>query len=146
MLKLSKLADYAVVIITALDSHEDELVSASILAQENTFARNRQSPKFLKLLSASNIVTSIRGVKGGYKLSAGIDKISIKDVITALDGPIALTACVEDSGEGCEFAPTCAMHGRWNRVNRAIKEALEVVSIYDMTQFERLKKQNKKRA
>lgn len=145
MLKLSKLADYAVVIITALDSHEDELVSASILSQETRLPEPTVA-KVLKLLSASNIVTSIRGVKGGYKLSAGIDKISIKDVITALDGPIALTACVEDSGEGCEFAPTCAMHGRWNRVNKAIKEALEAVSIYDMTQFERLKKQNKKRA
>ena len=145
MLKLSKLADYAVVIITALDSHEDELVSASILAQETRLPEPTVA-KVLKLLSASNIVTSIRGVKGGYKLSAGIDQISIKDVITALDGPIALTACVEDSGEGCEFAPTCAMHGRWNRVNKAIKEALEAVSIYDMTQFERLKKLNKKRA
>ncbi len=135
MLKLSKLADYAVVIIGALDTHENESVSASLLAQETRLPEPTVA-KVLKLLSAAHIVTSIRGVKGGYQLARGVDKISIKDVITALDGPIALTACVEDTGDGCEFAPTCAMHGRWNRVNLAIKNALEAVTIHDMTQVQ----------
>ena len=139
MLKLSKLADYAVVIISCLENHTGELVSASILAQDTRLPEPTVA-KVLKLLAAADIVKSTRGVKGGYSLSRNVADISIKDVIVALDGPIALTACVEDSGEGCDFAPTCAMHGRWNRVNTAIKTALENVSIANMIEQQNLKK------
>ena len=139
MLKLSKLADYAVVIITCLENHTGELVSASILAQDTRLPEPTVA-KVLKLLAGANIVKSTRGVKGGYSLAMSVSNISIKDVIVALDGPIALTACVEDSGEGCDFAPTCKMHGRWNRVNTAIKTALENVSIASMIEQQNLKK------
>ncbi len=139
MLKLSKLADYAIVIISSLNHHKDELVSASVLAGDARLPEPTVA-KVLKLLAADNIVASIRGVKGGYKLSRPLDQISIKDIITALDGPIALTACVEDSGDGCELSSYCAMHGRWDSVNKAIKQALEDVSVASMIEKQPAKK------
>ncbi len=139
MLKLSKLADYAVIIISCLDTYKGDSISASVLAQDTRLPEPTVA-KVLKLLSGAGIVTSTRGVKGGYSLSRSLSHISIKDVIVALDGPIAMTACVEDSGEGCDFAPQCSMHGRWNQVNHAIKTALENVSIASMTAPVKIKK------
>lgn len=143
MLKLSKLADYAVIIISSLDKFGKESVSASAISADTRLPEPTVA-KVLKLLASADIVTSIRGVKGGYSLSKDLNAISIKEVIVALDGPIALTACVENSGEGCDFAPQCSMHGRWDQVNKAIKQALENVSIADMIEQQNLR--TKKRA
>ena len=131
MIKLSKLADYAVVIIAALDAQKEELVSSSVLSKESKLPEPTVA-KVLKLLASAEIVVSIRGVKGGYKLTKPLDDIKISDVITSVDGPIALTACVETSEECCDFAPQCAMHGRWNQVNKAINDALDMVTVGSM--------------
>ena len=52
--------------------------------------------------------------------------------MTVMDGPIHLTECAEDAAHECQMSKACAMHGRWNKVNRVIRTALEQVSIYDM--------------
>lgn len=137
MLKLSKLADYAVVIIEALSRQEQEAVPASVLAKE-TYLPEPTVAKIMKLLTTAEIVISTRGVKGGYILTMPLTDISVKRVVTAIDGPIALTACTEVSVECCGFASKCSMHGRWDLVNKAIKDILEDISLAEMISYSRV--------
>ena len=93
MLKLSRLTDYAVVVLTIMENQGRDPVSAAILAEQSKLPEPTVA-KILKLLAGGGLVNSIRGIKGGYILEKDLADISVKDVIHALDGPIALTACV----------------------------------------------------
>ncbi len=86
----------------------------------------------MKTLAAGNLVSSQRGAKGGYRLNRDLSAIPIADVIAAIDGPIALTACVEGSPSGCESQGLCPMRGRWDPVNEAIHKALSAITLADM--------------
>ena len=78
--------------------------------------------KVLKTLAARGLVASQRGARGGYRLARDAARHRGGRVIAAIDGPIALTACVD--GGGCDSAALCPMHGRWDPVNEAIRSAL----------------------
>ena len=80
--------------------------------------------KVLKTLAAGGLVASQRGARGGYRLLRPLATIPVADVIAAVDGPIALTACVEASVVECESQGLCPMRGRWDPVNEAIQQAL----------------------
>ena len=88
--------------------------------------------KVLKTLAAGDLVSSQRGARGGYRLNRDLAAIPIADVIAAVDGPIALTACVEGSPSGCESQGLCPMRGRWDPVNDAIHQALSSITLADM--------------
>ena len=72
-------------------------------------------------------------MSGGYSLCKSADEITVKDIVQALDGPIALTACVEGALDHCDVESLCPMRGNWNKVNHAIRDALSQVSLADMT-------------
>lgn len=130
MLKISKLADYAVVVLTAMVNGERTTaaaLSAATRLPEPTVA------KVLKLLAKGKVVSATRGVTGGYVLERPLKKIAVADVIAAVDGPVSLTACVTGGTGDCGFAGSCSVHGRWDGVNIAIRTALESVSLADMT-------------
>lgn len=131
MLKISKLADYAVVILVAIAEHKDDLVSASTLS-ELTKLSEPTVAKTLKLLGRANIVNSVRGINGGYALSDTAENISIRNVISAVDGPISLTACSTGEEPDCSLVDCCTVRGRWNNVNNAICNALSSVTLADM--------------
>ena len=130
MLRLSKLTDYAVVILVHLSSHEGVQTSTGIAAAigipEPTVA------KVLKILAVADLVTSQRGAKGGYRLSRSLGDISISKVIEAVDGPIALTACIEGFPMECDAQGVCPVRGRWNAVNAAVKNAISAITLSDM--------------
>ena len=86
----------------------------------------------LKALAAGGMVGSQRGARGGYHLVRALSDIPVADVITAIDGPIALTACVDGSSGGCESQGLCPMRGRWDPVNDAIHQALNGITLADM--------------
>ena len=67
---------------------------------------------------------------GGYRLTRKLRDIPVAAVISAIDGPIALTACVE--GGDCTTQRLCPMHGRWDPVNMAIQSALSGITLADM--------------
>ncbi|MAF98341.1 MAG: SUF system Fe-S cluster assembly regulator [Micavibrio sp.] len=134
MIKISKLADYAVIILTSYVDEQGQLFSSSQLAQRTKLPEPTVS-KVLKLLSQANLLHSIRGANGGYKLSAELKNITVLDVINAIDGTLAITACVEHANansEQCSHAGSCALKGRWNIVNTHVANALEKVSLQDM--------------
>ena len=131
MLKLSKMTDYAVVILADMAHQKDALLSAHSIAQ-NTKLPEPTVSKILKLLTKHDLIASSRGANGGYALNKNPQDINMADVITATDAPIALTACVDASNQCCDLADSCTIKGQWNPVNIAMQSALENVSLKQM--------------
>ena len=125
------MTDYAVVILADMAGRNGNLVSAGTLASSTNLPEPTVS-KILKLLARHDIISSTRGMNGGYALNMKPEKINMALVIKATDGPIALTSCVTQSAECCDRAHSCAMKGQWNPVNQAMQSALEGVSLLQM--------------
>lgn len=130
MLRLSKLTDYAVVVLVRLAETEGVQTSPGIAAA--TGIPEPTVAKVLKTLSAGGLVVSQRGARGGYRLLRPLADIPVADVIAAVDGPIALAACVDGSAVECEFQGLCPVRGRWDPVNDAIHQALSAITLADM--------------
>jgi FeS assembly SUF system regulator len=130
MLKLSKLTDYAVVVLVRLG--EDRGLQTSGGIAQATGVPEPTVAKVLKILGTAGLVCSQRGARGGYRLARPLDDIPVADVIAAIDGPIALTACVEHSISICDASLLCPVKGRWDAVNTAILDALSAISLADM--------------
>ena len=130
-MKLSKLTDYGVVLLSFLAAGSGKSKSATVLAQE-TGIPGPTVAKLMKMLARHGLVTSTRGIAGGYRLSAPADQVSVAQIISAIEGPIALAACVEASDDLCANEPTCGVAGNWESVNHAVKTALENVTLADM--------------
>jgi FeS assembly SUF system regulator len=88
--------------------------------------------KLLRQLAHEGLLTSQRGVKGGYSLARPPEEISVAAIIRVLEGPIALTACVTEVPGECEHESQCPVRGHWNRINHAVREALDGISLSDM--------------
>ena len=132
MLRLSKLTDYAVVVLTRLDdAAEGGVLTAPVLAGATGLAEPTVA-KVLKILAHAGLVEGRRGALGGYRLTRPLAAIPLIEVITAMDGPIALTACVDNSFGVCESESACPVRGRWDPVNEAIRRALTGISISDL--------------
>ena len=89
--------------------------------------------KILKLLVKEGLLASHRGVKGGYSLTRPADEISMAEIVTALEGPIAITECVSVESD-CSHAALCPVSGNWRRINEAVRTALEGISLAEMAQ------------
>lgn len=132
MLRLSRLTDYAVVVLVRLSRGEAVQTSPGIAA--TTGIPEPTVAKVLKILAARGLVISQRGARGGYRLARPVGSIPVTDVIVAVDGPIALVACVDGGSGLCESQTLCPVRGRWDRVNSAIREALGAVTLADMAE------------
>lgn len=131
MFKLSKMTDYAVVILAQMDKNAEALMSASILATETRLPEPTVS-KILKMLLRNNIVTSVRGAQGGYSLSQNLADISVARVIAATQGPISMTSCVDGNESSCDLSASCSMNNKWNGVNAAMVRTLENITLKEM--------------
>lgn len=130
MLRISKLTDYAIVILSLMAKEHGSTFAATELAERSAITPTTVS-KILKTLAKAGIVTSTRGAKGGYQLSRPPGRTTVASVIDALEGPIAITECgvAQDT---CQQATSCHIRGNWNVINRAVKTALEAVTLIDM--------------
>jgi FeS assembly SUF system regulator len=131
VIRLSKLTDYAVVMLSYMAAREDEVYTTTRLARRSAVPEPTAA-KILKLLARGAILASQRGSNGGYELARPAAEITVAEIIVALEGPIALAACVEGSSDHCGVEQLCSMRGNWNRVNRAIRDALEDITLADM--------------
>jgi len=132
MIKISRLTDYAIVLLSHMAGARDRFVSASGLAEQARLPEPTVS-KILKILARQKLIVSERGAGGGYRMERPAGQIRVTDVIEAMEGPISLTDCVDGSGAGCAAAHAgCAMKGRWDLVNETLKSALEAVTLEDM--------------
>ena len=133
MIRISRMADYGVVALSFMARDASRLYSAATVA-EGTGLPLPSVSKLLKLLVKSGVVTSRRGVSGGYGLGRAPNKISVADLVTAVDGPIALADCLEkSSGSACGIESFCVIREPWQKVSDAIRVALEEVTLADIT-------------
>ena len=131
MLKLGKLADYGTMIVTVLAAEPARLYSAQELATHTHVSAPTVS-KLLKQLTNSGLVESSRGARGGYRLARDPAAITVADVIAAIDGPIGLTQCSVHKGD-CAVESYCGVRSNWRLINTAIRNALESVTLEQMT-------------
>ncbi|MFI3155558.1 MAG: SUF system Fe-S cluster assembly regulator [Methylococcaceae bacterium] len=130
MLRVSKLTDYATVILSFMARDRAQMRAAMEIAAMTGIALPTVS-KILKLLVNANVLISTRGAKGGYALARRPEEISVATVISALEGPIALTEC-SISHQGCEQASGCDILGNWSLINQTLHNALESVTVADL--------------
>jgi FeS assembly SUF system regulator len=130
MLRVSKLTDYATVVMACLAGSGDGVLSAQALAERARLEAPTVS-KLLKQLAQAGLVVSTRGINGGYRLARMAEKITIADIVTAMEGPIGMTECSAHAG-ACGHEPHCGVRVNWQRINHAIADALASVTLADM--------------
>lgn len=131
MIKLSKLADYGIVIMTHLARPGGVQASAQEIAQATRIPAP-MAQKILKALAKDGLLRSQRGVKGGYELARPAVSITVAQIIESLDGPIAVTDCVDAAPGDCVIEALCPARTNWERINSAIREALDEVTLAEM--------------
>lgn len=131
MLRLNRITDYAVVVLTQMVREPDKQVTAPQLSEESSVPAPTVA-KVLKALAKEGVLASQRGVHGGYRLARPAGDISMLEVIRALEGPVSLTACVDGAEGDCNVELLCPVRGNWDRVNTAIRGALADVTLEDM--------------
>jgi FeS assembly SUF system regulator len=127
MLRISKLTDYATVLLAALSGPDSALQSAADLADRTGIGLPTVS-KLLKELQRAGLVVSVRGARGGYQLARPAAAISAAEIIDAVEGPVALTECSSDGGQ-CGIEANCGVGHSWQRVNVAIRRWLEEIKL-----------------
>jgi FeS assembly SUF system regulator len=132
-MRLSNLADYAVVIMSAAARAGDGArLSATVLA-EDTGIPLPTTQKLLGKLAAAGLFRSARGGGGGFVLTRGAGEISLADVVEAVEGPIAMTTCVDEGRQCCALEDACQVRPHWGVVNSAIRGALSGVSLASLS-------------
>ncbi|MFZ1492943.1 MAG: SUF system Fe-S cluster assembly regulator [Candidatus Competibacter denitrificans] len=133
MIRITREADYGILLMTYLAQAESQALSAAALAQQRHLPLPMVS-KILKTLARAGLLTSQRGALGGYSLARPPAAISAADIIGALEGPIAITECSEEGHDGCCSRQTnCEVSGHWPRINQAIFNALQGISLLEMS-------------
>jgi FeS assembly SUF system regulator len=127
MLRISRLTDYATVLLAAMADEPQRVQTAAALARQTHIAPPTVS-KLLKQLQRAGLVSSTRGLRGGYQLARPASQISAAAILDALEGPVALTDCSAGHGQ-CGIEDTCRVGRVWQRLNLAIRRALYDVSL-----------------
>jgi FeS assembly SUF system regulator len=127
---MGKLTDYGIVLMSHLAANRDSQHSAHTLSDAVQMPLPTVK-KVLKALTCGGLLKSERGAQGGYSLNRDPRRISVADIITAIEGPIALTECVSDHGQ-CEQERHCAIQTNWTQINNAVFHALDEVKLANM--------------
>ena len=133
MLRISRLTDYGIVLLAHLASDAArERHNARELAADAELPLPVVS-KILKTLTHGGLLVSHRGAKGGYGLARPAREITVAEIIGVLEGPIALTECTLGPGH-CEQEGSCMVRTPWQRINRALSEALDRISLAELVE------------
>jgi len=132
MIRLSRLTDYGIVLMSNIAADPDRVHNAGEVAAGARLPLPTVS-KLMRRLAQRELLISQRGAKGGYSLARSPDRISVGQIITALEGPVSLTVCTTGKSPGtCKHEPRCPVLGHWQRINRAIRDALDGITLADM--------------
>ncbi len=132
-MRLSNLADYAVITMTAAARHcGGQRVSAGVLAAETALPVPTVQ-KVVSKLTAAGLLRSSRGAGGGLQLARPAAAISLAEIVEAIEGPIALTSCVEHGRQDCGLEQKCAVRGHWPMVNSAVRGALHNIPLTQLS-------------
>ena len=131
MLKVTRLADYAVSIIAAFSGCQDEVLSSQEII-EKTKLKKATVNKLLSRLVKKNFLEPFRGTYGGYKLKKDLSNISIRELIEAIEGPVLLTDCLNKNANNCNLFNVCNTKNIWSFVNTAIINTLDGIKVTDI--------------
>ncbi len=132
MLRLSKLADYGIVLMSYIAEHHPQgPIAARTLAERSALPVPTVS-KVLKALCRADLLLAHRGKQGGYTLGRAIKDISVADMISAIDGPISLTECGKHAPALCDLEPSCPVRQNWATITSRVRAALEGLSLADL--------------
>ena len=132
MLKITRLADYAVLIICSFDSYKGKIVSSQEIINK-TGLQKATVNKVLAILVRKNLLEAHRGVKGGYTPFKRLEDISVKELIEAVEGPVSLTDCIDNNARNCNLFDACITKQAWSLVNNAIRNTLESIKVKDIS-------------
>ena len=132
MIRLSKLTDYGLVLMTCM-ARNQRLRTARDLAAESKLPLPTVS-RLLKRLSQGGLLISHRGMKGGYVLARAPLRISLEEIIEALEGPIALTECSTDVSGLCGLETCCVIKNNQRMISQAVRKVLERLTLSDLSQ------------
>jgi FeS assembly SUF system regulator len=133
-MRLSHLADYAVVLMTAAARRPaGARLSATELACD-TGVPLPTTQKLMGQLAASGLLTSARGAAGGFALAKPARQISLADIVEAVEGPIALTMCSDSNNHACILDAHCRVKPHIGVVGNAVRGALGAVSLTELAQ------------
>ena len=130
MLRVTKLTDYATVVLTVLATRQGQVLSAAELAEHSGLEPPTVS-KLLKPLAQAGLVEGLRGVHGGYRLSRQAADISLIQIVEAMEGPLAMTECSQHEGS-CGIAHQCGVRANWRLINDVVADALRGVTLAQM--------------
>ena len=130
MLRVTRLTDYATVVLTVLAAEPETVLSAAELAERAGLEAPTVS-KVLKPLAQAGLVEGFRGAHGGYRLTRPPGEISLLEIVEAMEGPIAMTECSLDE-HVCGIASQCGVRANWRRINDVVAAALSDVSLAQM--------------
>jgi len=131
MFRLSKMTDYGVVVLGQMAGQRGRLLSAPEIAEATALPGTTVS-QVLKTLAAAGVVASHRGARGGYELAREPEAVTVRELVVAFEGPLAVTACVDGAADNCAVESLCLLAGGWEQVNTAIRTALDSVTLADV--------------
>ena len=130
MLRVTKLTDYATVVLTVLAARPGDVLSAADLAEIAGLETPTVS-KLLKPLAQAGLVSSQRGVHGGYRLNRAAHEITLVEIVEAMEGPLAMTECSQHDSQ-CGIAKQCGVRANWRLINDVVADALRGVTLAQM--------------
>jgi FeS assembly SUF system regulator len=130
MLRISKMTDYATVILARLALAPQRQFTAAQLADQTHLAQPTVS-KVLKLLLRRGLLHSTRGLHGGYRLARPAAEITAAQILDALEGPVALIECARHVHH-CSIESTCGVGRAWQRVSVALRRVLEDITLVEL--------------
>ena len=130
MLRVTKLTDYATVVLTVLATRQGQVLSAAELA-ERAGIELPTAAKGWKPLAQAGLVEGFRGANGGYKLARDAADISLVEIVEAMEGPLGMTECSVHAGQ-CGIEDSCGVRANWRRINDVVADALRGVSLAQM--------------
>ena len=130
MLRVTKLTDYATVVLTALAARPDAVLSSAELA-ERAGLEMPTVAKLLKPLAQAGLVEGFRGTNGGYRLARAASQISLVEIVEAMEGPLGMTECSVHAGT-CGIEQSCGVRANWRRINDVVADALRSVTLAQM--------------
>ncbi len=138
-MRLSSLADYAVVLMSAASRHCGAALLAEGKLNASTLALETGVPlpttqKLVSRLSAAGLIESTRGIGGGIRLARPPASISLADIVEAVEGPLAITTCTIDGNHDCALEDSCTVKPHWGVINQTIRKALNDVSLASLAE------------
>ena len=141
MIRITRQTDYGILLLSRMVLSDQSSGGRGTYSAADVAAGARMPvpmvSKILKVLTRAGILESLRGVKGGYRLNVEPEELSVNRMVTALEGPIALTACTIDADDSdgevtCTHEDDCCVRGNWHIINQAVHEVLNNISLADM--------------